>query len=92
MISANQTVNEHKLVSDIIPIFNCVDPRLDDKTGCFLNTLNIINEGPRWILSKQDSEGIRHRIGITVPSILLNKLIRELMKSGYLTFVGSRIN
>ena len=83
MISANQIINEQELVSNITPILNRVNPNVDDKTGNLLDTLSISKEGPLWILSRPDSKGIRHRIGITVSPKLLNKLIRELIICGY---------
>lgn len=86
MIGANQIYDEQELVSDLVPVFNRVDPSLDDQTGRLLNGQmysRYFDSGPRWILTEPDSEGIRHRIGISVHPQFLDRLITELNSIGY---------
>ena len=86
IIATNQNFNEEELDHDISPIFNLVKPSLNNVTGNFLSGFSFnqcFETGPKWILAEPDSEGIRHRIGISVHPQLLDKLITEMNLIGY---------
>lgn len=86
IIDSNQNYDEQQLVIDLAPVFHHVDPSLDNVTGRLLTGLiysKYFDSGPRWIFTEPDSEGIRHRIGISVHPQFLDKLITELNCIGY---------
>ena len=85
-IASNQSFDEEELDHHITPLFHRVNPSLDDATGNLLSGLCLsqcFETGPKWILTEPGSDGVCHRMGISVHPRLLDELITEMGLIGY---------
>ncbi len=77
VVAPHQSFSEEELVSKITPLLN--------EAGHHRGGLSYrqYDAAPKWILTKPDKDGIRHRKGLRVPKPLFNKFLTELINHGY---------